>query len=60
MTASATSLQGVARSLAEGFSDKEIATRLGLSLATVRTYTTRIYERLGLSSRRELMRLYTR
>jgi len=54
------SLQGVARSLAEGFSDKEIATRLGLSLATVRTYTTRIYERLGLSSRRELMRLYTR
>lgn len=54
------SLQRVARCLAEGFCDKEIAVRLGLSLATVRTYATRVYGRLGLSSRRELMRLYAR
>lgn len=54
------SLQRVARSLAEGCSDKEIAAALGLSLASVRTYAVRIYRRLGLTSRRELMRLYER
>lgn len=49
------SLAAVARLLAAGLSDKEIASELDLRLATVRTYTTRIYRRLDVSGRRELI-----
>ncbi len=49
------SLLRTAELLARGLSDKEIAAELALSHATVRTYVTRIYERLGISDRRELM-----
>lgn len=50
------SLRGVARAMALGLSDKEIASELGYSLATARTYVARVLKRLGVSSRRELMR----
>ena len=36
--------------------DKEIASELGLPLNTARTYVARVLKRLGVSSRRELMR----
>lgn len=49
------SLQPVAQLMAQGFSDKDIAARLPLSLATVRTYVRRIMAQLGLRSRRDLM-----
>jgi len=42
--------------LVGGASDKEIAVALAMPLATVRTYVTRIYARLGVRSRRDLMR----
>lgn len=51
-------LARVADRLARGDADKEIANELGLPLGTVRTYTTRIYERLGVHGRRELMARY--
>ncbi len=41
--------------LAEGQSNKEIATRLGLSLHTVETHRTRIMEKLGVHSIAELV-----
>jgi len=50
------SLREVADALTLGLSDKEIAARLGKPLATVRTYARRVYVRLGVSSRRELMK----
>jgi hypothetical protein len=53
-----TSLRTVAERLAQGLSDKEIAAELETPLATVRTYATRVYERLGVHGRRELMRMY--
>lgn len=46
----------VVRSLAWGESNKEIATRLGISTKTVETYKTRIREKLGLKSRTEMVR----
>lgn len=46
----------VVRSLAWGESNKEIATRLGISTKTVETYKTRIREKLGLRSRTEMVR----
>lgn len=48
-------LARIAERLARGDADKEIANELGLPLGTVRTYTTRVYERLGVHGRRELM-----
>lgn len=48
-------LRPVAEGLALGLSDKEIAERLQLTLATARTYVARTLRRLGASSRRELM-----
>jgi len=39
----------------EGFSYKEISQRLGISTSTVGTYVQRIYEKLHVSSRREIM-----
>jgi len=41
--------------LAEGHSNKEIASRLGLSLHTVETHRTRIMEKLGVHSIAELV-----
>lgn len=45
------SLYEVAELLAEGCSDKDIASRTGRPLTTVRTYVARLYERSGLRSR---------
>lgn len=49
------SLQPVLDLVAEGLTDKEIALRLDMPLATVRTYVTRGYKRLGVHDRRELI-----
>lgn len=48
------SLSRVADLVADGLSDKEIATSLGVSVATARTYVQRIYRVLGVRSRVEL------
>lgn len=50
------SLARVASAVAEGMSDREVASALAMSLATVRTYMRRIYGRLGVHSRVELTR----
>ena len=47
--------QQVLELLMEGFSYKEISQRLGISPSTVGTYVQRIYEKLHVSSRREIM-----
>jgi len=47
--------QQVLELLVEGFSYKEIAQQLGISSSTVGTYVQRIYEKLHVSSRREIM-----
>ncbi|QJW95181.1 response regulator transcription factor [Frigoriglobus tundricola] len=46
----------VARLTAAGHGNKEIATRLDLSVKTVETYRTRSMDKLGLRSRAELVR----
>ena len=46
----------VVRLVAEGHSNKEIASRLGLSVKTVETYKARSLEKLGLRSRADLVR----
>jgi DNA-binding NarL/FixJ family response regulator len=46
----------VARLLAYGYSNKEIATQLGLSVKTVDTYKARAMEKLGLHSRASIVR----
>lgn len=48
----------VARLVAEGFKNSEISSELGLSEHTVKNYLFRIFEKLGISSRAELI-LYT-
>ena len=45
----------VVRCLAEGLSNREIATRLNISQHTVKNYMFRIFERVGVSSRLELL-----
>jgi DNA-binding NarL/FixJ family response regulator len=47
--------QEVLRLIAEGFSNKEIAARLDLSVKTVETYKARAMEKLGLSGRVEIV-----
>ena len=46
----------VVRLIAAGHSNKEIASRLGLSVKTVETYKARSMEKLGLDSRADLVR----
>lgn len=46
----------VVRLIAAGYSNKEIASRLTLSVKTVETYKARSMEKLGLSSRADLVR----
>jgi DNA-binding NarL/FixJ family response regulator len=46
----------VVRLIAEGYSNKEIASRLSLSVKTVETYKARSLEKLGLDSRADLVR----
>ncbi|MFO0847223.1 MAG: response regulator transcription factor [Gemmataceae bacterium] len=50
----------VVRLIALGYSNKEIAARLGLSVKTVETYKARSLEKLGLHSRVDLVRYATR
>jgi len=51
-------LRSVATLLATGASDKEIAQALERPLSTVRTYTRRVFRRLGIHDRRELIRRF--
>lgn len=43
--------------LAEGLTDKEIARRLNLSPSTVRTYNSALYQKLGVTSRTQAIRI---
>ena len=45
----------VARCVAEGLTDKEIARRLGLALPTIRTYLRRSFEKFGVERRSALV-----
>ena len=45
--------------LAEGFSNKEIAAELGISVKTVETYRARVATKLGIRSRVEIIRYVT-
>jgi DNA-binding CsgD family transcriptional regulator len=46
----------VCRLTAAGYSNKEVAARLNLSIKTVETYRARAIEKLGLQSRADLVR----
>ena len=46
----------VVRLIAQGYSNKEIATQLSLSVKTVETYKTRAMEKIGLDSRVAIVR----
>ena len=48
------------RCLLEGDSEKQVASRLGLSRSTIHEYVTALYRRLGVNSRPELMALCLR
>jgi DNA-binding NarL/FixJ family response regulator len=54
------SLARVASLVARGLTDKDIAAELDTPLSTVRTYVRRIYTRLGVRSRVELARRWSR
>ncbi len=44
--------------LVQGKSNQEIASTLGLALGTVKTYLSRLYRKLGVSSRLEAALMY--
>ncbi len=48
-------LARIARLVVSGCTDKQIATRTGLSFSTVRTYVRQIYRRVGVHNRVELV-----
>lgn len=50
------SLRPIVELLAQGLSDKEIATSLNMPLTTVRTYVSRALRKLGVHDRREIIR----
>ncbi|NTW02827.1 MAG: response regulator transcription factor [Oscillochloris sp.] len=50
---------GVLRLIAQGYSNKEIAAQLDLSVKTIETYKARAMEKLGISSRVEIVRYAT-
>lgn len=50
----------VVRRIAQGYSNKEIAAALGLSVKTVETYKARVAEKLGLRSRVAIVRYASR
>jgi DNA-binding NarL/FixJ family response regulator len=50
----------VVRLIALGYSNKEIAARLGLSVKTIETYKSRSMEKLGIHSRVEIVRFAAR
>ncbi len=50
------SLRPIFALVAQGLSDKEIATSLNMPLTTVRTYVTRAFRKLGVHDRREIIR----
>ncbi|NDC54775.1 MAG: LuxR family transcriptional regulator [Planctomycetia bacterium] len=47
--------QQVLELVVKGFSYKDVAKELGISTSTVGTYVQRIYEKLHVSSRREII-----
>ena len=49
--------RAVVREILSGAYEKEVAVRLGISVATVSTYLRRAMDKLGVSSRAELLRL---
>jgi DNA-binding NarL/FixJ family response regulator len=49
----------VLRYIAQGYTNKEIANQLGLSVKTVETYKARSMEKLGLRSRVDIVRIAT-
>lgn len=57
LSALASREQAVLELFAENYSYKEIADKLGISATTVGTYVTRIYEKLHVHSRREVIEL---
>ncbi len=48
----------VAKHVVQGFSNREVSQKLGLTEPTVSNYLFRIYEKLGISSRVELVLYY--
>ena len=50
----------VARLVASGLSNREVASELVLSVRTVESHLTRIYSKLGVSSRAQLAARFTR
>lgn len=50
----------VMRLIAQGFSNKEISTQLGVSVKTIETYKARSMEKLGLRSRVDIVRMATK
>lgn len=46
----------VLRDLAEGYTYEQVALRLGVSISTVRTYVSRLYGKLGVSTKSEATR----